>query len=605
MPGLLHSPSRTTVSHGLHAGGRFALLLVAGLFCWPGQPLAAPSAGDVETLIRRLAAPELDGRRAGTPGGERAVALLERELAALGLAPLEGFSGLRQEFEFHPRSTVTGETLRLAGAAQPLDPADWQALAASGAGRLTAPAVFCGYGLRDAAAGWLEYEPADVAGRVVLLLRQVPEGLAAGSSPQAQTLARRVAAVRECGARAVLVVDSPFDLQAARLRGEGPDPALGDLGLPVAGLSAAWADSLLQRAGSGLKTQLSRLSRAKRAQPALPLVGELELSIRVERETARSWNLGAALPGTGAAARRWVLVGAHHDHLGRGADGRGPLHPGADDNASGTALLLQLARDLRDSPVEPAGGRRSLALVWFGGEELGRLGSRRLAEESPAWLDSLDLMINLDMLGRLEEQTLLLLGGAEHPELQPGLGAAAAAAGLLVRATGESPGGDHESFRALGLPAVMLFTGAHEDYHKPTDTAERIHVAGLEPIRRTLAGWLPAVLDSGLRIAAGQPAAAVPEGGSPVRVAIGIVPGYESREGGMPVQDVKPGSAAERAGLRAGDVLLALGRFPVANIHDYTFALRHYEAGEELPVAYLRDGQRRQTTVRLEERIRP
>ncbi|MFA7332070.1 MAG: M28 family peptidase [Candidatus Delongbacteria bacterium] len=593
------------MSHGLHAGGRFALLLVAGLFCWPGQPLAAPSAGDVETLIRRLAAPELDGRRAGTPGGERAVALLERELAALGLAPLEGFSGLRQEFEFHPRSTVTGETLRLAGAAQPLDPADWQALAASGAGRLTAPAVFCGYGLRDAAAGWLEYEPADVAGRVVLLLRQVPEGLAAGSSPQAQTLARRVAAVRECGARAVLVVDSPFDLQAARLRGEGPDPALGDLGLPVAGLSAAWADSLLQRAGSGLKTQLSRLSRAKRAQPALPLVGELELSIRVERETARSWNLGAALPGTGAAARRWVLVGAHHDHLGRGADGRGPLHPGADDNASGTALLLQLARDLRDSPVEPAGGRRSLALVWFGGEELGRLGSRRLAEESPAWLDSLDLMINLDMLGRLEEQTLLLLGGAEHPELQPGLGAAAAAAGLLVRATGESPGGDHESFRALGLPAVMLFTGAHEDYHKPTDTAERIHVAGLEPIRRTLAGWLPAVLDSGLRIAAGQPAAAVPEGGSPVRVAIGIVPGYESREGGMPVQDVKPGSAAERAGLRAGDVLLALGRFPVANIHDYTFALRHYEAGEELPVAYLRDGQRRQTTVRLEERIRP
>jgi hypothetical protein len=331
----------------------------------------------------------------------------------------------------------------------------------------------------------------------------------------------------------------------------------------------------------------------------------LELSIQVERETARSWNLGAALPGSGAAARHWLLVGAHHDHLGRGADGKGEIHPGADDNASGTAMLLALAQALRDSLAGESGERRSLAFVWFGGEELGRLGSRRLAQSAPAWLDSLDLMLNLDMLGRLENQTLWLLGGAEHPELQPGLAAVSARTGVQLSSAGESPGGDHESFRALGLPALMLFTGAHADYHKLEDTVERLHLAGLEPVRRTLVEWLPVLLNPQLEILPGTVPAATPEGGGPVRVAIGITPGYESVAGGMPVQDVKPGSAAERAGLRKGDVLLMLGRFPVANIHDYTFALRHYATGDELPVAYLRDGLRAQTTVRLEERVRP
>jgi S1-C subfamily serine protease len=148
----------------------------------------------------------------------------------------------------------------------------------------------------------------------------------------------------------------------------------------------------------------------------------------------------------------------------------------------------------------------------------------------------------------------------------------------------------------------MLFTGAHEDYHKPGDTVDKINVAGLEQVRDALAGWLPALLDPALRVSRDAPAPPARGEGAPVKVALGIVPGYESTDGGMPVQDVRPDSPAATAGLRKGDVVVALGAFPVANIHDYTFALRHFATGDQVPVVLLREGRRLQLTATLAER---
>jgi aminopeptidase YwaD len=522
----------------------------------------------------------------------------------LGAAELPGFPGLRREFTFHPASTVAGRWLRRVGGPEFAFPADWQPLTASAAGAVRGVVVFCGYGLRTPDGRWTDYQPGEVDGRVALLARAVPDGLLPDATGPA--LGERIRALRQAGAVAVLVADSPFDAHSFRLRGEGPDAGLGDLGLPVAGVSAVLADSLLAPAGATLKGLLSRITRARSPQPTLRTSVEVELAVQAERPAAQGWNLGLAIPGRGAAAHRWVLAGAHFDHLGQGADGTLPVHPGADDNASGVALLLALAEDLEAGLASRDGERRSLALVWFDGEELGRLGSRSLAADGPAWMDSLDLMINLDMVGRLGARGLQVLGGADQPEVVEVLSAAAAREGFAVASCAESPGGDHESFLAEGVPSLMLFTGTHEDYHKPTDTPERIDGAGLERLRRMLGAALPTLLDPALRprpvAAGGRPA--TPEG-SPVRVAMGITPGYEGRDGGLPVLAVKEGSAAEAAGLRPGDVLLLLGRFPVANIHDYTFALRHYAAGDELPVAWLRGGLRMQGAVRLEERVRP
>ncbi|MDP2360113.1 MAG: M20/M25/M40 family metallo-hydrolase [bacterium] len=572
--------------------------------------LALPAAGlDMPVLIRELSSPAYQGRRAGEPGGALAAKRLEQELAALGLAPLAGFPDHSHYFSFREEARVQQARLgRLdaAGGVRDLPAATWQPMAASSSGFIHAPVLFCGFGIVAPELGWNDLQGATLAGKAVLIVRQVPDGLGDGSPAwrEACRLERRLAAARAGGAAAVLVADSPFTERAELLRLGRLDAALDTGGPLLASLSASAADSLLAPAGQALRTLVSKASRSRKAQPPLAVPGLVELEIRQQAAERHSRNLGAAIPGNGRAADRWILLGAHYDHLGMGADGR-TLHPGADDNASGTAMLLETARRLQASLAGKEGERRSLALVLFGGEELGRLGSRSLLRARPAWIDSLDLMVNLDMVGRLRDEALQVLGGGEHPELTPSLERAAAEAGLRALPCPEAPGGDHESFREADIPALMLFTGPHEDYHQPTDTADRLNLEGLEPVARTLAGWIPALLDPGLAVGRVAPTARKqPEGGAPIRVALGIVPGYESAGEGMTVQDVKAGSAAERAGLRPGDRIVALGRHPVANIHDYTFALRHFASGDEAQVALLREGRRLQLSIRLEERVR-
>lgn len=566
-------------------------------------------ARSMDDLVKELCSPACQGRRAGEPGASLAAQMLEQELVALDLAPLDGFPTHCSFFTFHPRTIITASSLGRVndnGTVSPLSGSGWQMLDATASGLVHAPLLFCGYGIVALESGWDDLRGHTLEGKAVLLVRQVPEGLGDASPAwrEACRLERRIEAARRKGAAAVLVADSPFTERPEAERALGPDAVFHDAGLLLAGLSSAVADTLLAGSGGGLKNLVTHITRTRKSQVPVALPGRWEIGARLSRPEKITRNLGVAIPGKGEAARRWIVLGAHFDHLGRGADGTGPVHPGADDNASGTALLMEVARLLKSGLDSGEGERRSLALVWFSGEEQGRLGSRTLVERHPAWLDSVDLMVNLDMVGRLRNQDLMVLGAQDHPELAGAL-ESMSRHGLTVRATGESPGGDHESFLAAGIPAIMCFTGPHEDYHRPTDTPERLNLAGMGTIRDALVDFVPALLNPQLSIA--RPFHPQGEGATnaaPVRVAMGIVPGYESTGQGMPVQDVKAGSAAEAAGILKGDLLLSLGNFPVANIHDYTFALRHFSAGEELPVTLLRNGLRVQTRVTLTERAR-
>ena len=285
-----------------------------------------------------------------------------------------------------------------------------------------------------------------------------------------------------------------------------------------------------------------------------------------------------------------VVVGAHYDHLGTNAEGT--THPGADDNASGVAVLLELAKQLAGSGAQ----ERTVIFVAFTGEEAGLLGSKRYAAATSPWPASKAIgMVNLDTVGRLLAGKILVLGSSSADEWIHIVNGAGYVTGAPVEAVMNDPGGsDQKSFIEIGVPAVQLFTGAHADYHEAGDTADKIDGGGLvkvAAVTRELIAYLaerPTALTS--KISGAANAAAAPAAGER-RVSLGSIPDYAFPGPGVRVTGTMPGSPAEKAGLQAGDVILKLGDKPIASMRDFSEALKALAPGEKVTVTYQRGGQ--------------
>ena len=305
-------------------------------------------------------------------------------------------------------------------------------------------------------------------------------------------------------------------------------------------------------------------------------------------------NVVGVLPGTRPDLEKSVLViGAHYDHLGEGDPGglpanRGRVHPGADDNASGVAVLLELARTLwKDAP--PA---RTVVFVAFAGEEAGRLGSAHFVA-SPAFAAAKTLaMVNLDTVGRLAGRPVLVLGGASAPEWVHIFRGAGYLAGVETALAGEElDASDDATFRAAGIPAVQLFGGPSPDYHRPSDTPEKIDGAGLEKVAALAAEVLGHLAGPDARLSPpGAKPAAQGGGGAERKVSLGVVPDFAFPGPGVRLEGVVPGSPAEAAGLRAGDVLVAVGRTEVSGLKGLSALLKALEPGK-VELKYRRDGR--------------
>jgi hypothetical protein len=310
-----------------------------------------------------------------------------------------------------------------------------------------------------------------------------------------------------------------------------------------------------------------------------------------------------------------VVVGAHHDHLGFGGetslapDRTGEVHPGADDNASGVAAMLAVARALRaGSPP-----RRTVLFAAFAAEEIGLLGSAELVKSPPAAcpVERMQLMVNLDMVGRLRERRLYVDGADTARGLRDLVKAAAAAPSplpldLAFGGDGYGPS-DHTSFHARRLPVLYLFTGAHADYHRPTDTVEKLNAEGLASVALLAARAARAAADLPARLEV-----VMSPGGPPSQARgsergygayLGTIPDFaERKEPGVLLTGVRPASPAEKAGIAGGDVVLRVGARTVANLHDLVDALRAGRPGDVVEVEYERGGARRTVKVTLEER---
>ncbi|MBP1634691.1 MAG: Bacterial leucyl aminopeptidase precursor [Acidobacteria bacterium] len=330
----------------------------------------------------------------------------------------------------------------------------------------------------------------------------------------------------------------------------------------------------------------------------------------------RAFNVIGYVPGARAEwTDQCVIVSAHYDHLGTGwpdvrKGDEGQVHPGADDNASGVSVMLELARAL-GAAEKP---QRAIVFIAFSGEEAGLLGSRHYVEHPGRFpLRGTIGVVNLDTVGRLGPRPLSILGTGTALEWQHIFRGASFVTGVETLSVPRSPeASDDASFARAGVPAVQLFSGAHPDYHRPGDTADKVDVPGLAKAAAVAREAVVYLAERPQPLTAATPApgapvsGATPPGGAPPaggrRSSVGTVPDFAFAGPGVRVSGIVPGSPAEKAGLKEGDVLAAIDGRPIADLRAYSEALRVLAPGQTVRVVVVRNGKEQTVEVTLGER---
>lgn len=562
------------------------LLIVAAAGASARTAVVPPQAASLAESVNALTTPEMDGRRSGTPGGDHAARRLADWLAAAGLRPGGDAGSFLQTFVLETSSRpgpassldLLGPTLRKLDFGR-----DWIAHGGSLAGEVSGEVVFVGYGIEMADPAYDDYAGVDVRGKIALALDDAPAQLA---SARIGRLDKLITAKRR-GAAALLIVGD--DLPA-------PDKTAVEVGLLSGAVTREAADVVLAPAGRTIADVTRALSAAR--VPA-PFATGTRAHIRVERVTdeTRGANVIGILPGVDPAlASEAVVVGAHYDHLGR-VDG--VVYPGADDNGSGTAVVLGLARAF----AAAGGAGRTLVFAFFGAEELGLIGSRHYVNRPAVPLDRTVGMVNFDMVGRLQGRPLHVGGGDSGSRLRALVSDAAQADGVTLDVDGSPYGpSDHSRFYAAGVPVLFFFTGGHADYHRPGDTADKIDAAGVarvasvgaRVIERLAAESRPAYAQV-TRPARRQGAGAAAGGGALLGVVAVPRPGTD----GLKLSSVMPGTAAERAGMREGDVIVRFAGATVDGLEELRALIRDRQPGDTVSVLYLRAGDAHTTSATL------
>ena len=579
----------------------------------------------LQTDVTFLASDACEGRGPGTAGIDKAADYVAAAFKAAGLK-----GGMPDGSYFQPFVIKGNPDLGSPNAltlTMPSGPTvirglgmDFWPLGLSASGAAEAPVVFVGYGASVPTAHYDDFHGVDVAGKVVLLIRKLPR-YGQDKHPfgddqtvqQAASWAAKVDNAEQRKAAAVLVCNDANE----------PDDALADLArtgggsaaIPAVQVTRAIANQMLR---DGIGQTLADVEKAidadlKPRSAALKGV-TAKLQVTVVRKPVNVKNIVAVLDGAGPLAKETVVLGAHYDHLGYGgrdslAPGQKAIHHGADDNASGTAALVELARRFA---AEPRGAnatplaRRRIVFLAFSAEEVGLLGSAHYTKEPRFPLEDTTAMVNLDMVGRLKDDAngkpRLEVGGAgtakEFNDLLDRINGKSAF-DLRKNAAGVGPS-DHTSFYMKGVPVFFFFTGLHREYHKPTDTADLINYPGLakvtdfvESLARTLATdpkrpeYVKGMTGS---FSGGSGGVGVPR--------MGFMPGdYSDDAGGVLVASVNKGGPAEKGGIRDGDLIVEVAGRPIKNMGAYMVVMGTQRRGQPVEITVVRKGERVKVTV--------
>ena len=597
---------------------RRSLVLVVGLFS--AFVLGYSGEGDAElavklqTHIKYLASDELEGRSSGSEGNRKAAEYIASFFKQNTILPIG--SSYFQEFTV-PTSIAFAEgnkftfeiTIQQVGVpinqAKPVK-VNWKAgneytpLSFSENGSASGKLIFAGYGISSPDSQYDDYAGVDVKGNVVIVLRGSPDGNDNhGKFGSYISLRTKILTAREKGAAGIIFVSEA---------GDGAD-SLMELSLGTSdknsGLIAVHtkrnAISKLFPRDRPLVTADAQIIKTKKPNsfeiPNITLTVHVQLT-RVESPTS---NVIGVVRGTNPSlANEYIVAGAHYDHLGWGDEGtlyankERKIHYGADDNASGTAGIMELAATIARNPLE-----RPVVFMLFSGEERGLLGSAFYVKNPLIPLENIICMVNMDMIGRLKDSKLNVQGVGTSSHWQSLIDSLGKVYSFTISTSADGFGpSDHSSFYSKERPVLFIFTGLHSDYHRPTDTWDKINYEGEASVLHFVESALRAISHTTAKPDFIKVKSTTQTTGG-FKVSIGIIPDYSDHPKGLKITGVREGGPAEKAGLQADDIITHFGTTTIKNIYDYTAVLGQTKAGEKLKIVVLR-GPREDKEVILE-----
>lgn len=618
--------------------GAASLLALAAVAGPDSQPAGdSPFTADAYIAhVKYLADDKLEGRLPGTPGIELAAEYIARQFESAGLTPAGDDGTWFQTFEVRRGKRLVPDEalLEVGGLDEPLKVGeDWTPLPFSLMEDAEGPLAFAGYGIEADLHEYNDYAGFDATGKILLILRYEPpaddpQADFGGRDPSRYALFNVKAATAAIhGAKALLIVNPRRGDEEDKLFEFTEEWAKRTFDLPMAQISRRAAEVILKRAG---QPDLARLQE-KLDQERKPLSADLKLDVKlrvgIRPNMIPTRNVVGLLKGAADVAES-IVVGAHYDHLGRtppffDPQSREPvIHNGADDNASGTAGVIELARVLG----QERGLRRDAYFVAFSAEEMGLLGSKQFVEHPPVPLVQIRAMINFDMIGRLSAGKFTIYGVGTAIEFDGLVRAAAERVGVEYRGPlgGVTGASDHAEFFSHDIPVLFPITGVHKEYHRPEDDWELIDADGAVrilamflPITRDLANLSagptfqkpteapaeeapikPGVEHEKEAEQAAARAGAAGAGPSDVQKAtrpktrLGIIPDHAATDQpGVVVDTVLPGGAAKAGGVQDGDRIIRIGERKIQDIYAYMDVLKTFKPGDEVELVLVRKEQ--------------
>jgi hypothetical protein len=595
------------------------ILLIALLLSTSATAQQTAVAPRTRAAVEFLASDRLEGRDTGSPGERLAGDYIAMQLSRAGAKPLTGRRDMFMPFEFTAGTRDGGSTLTIRGtsnATQVFRGAEQvQALSFSDDATVSAPVVFAGYGLvvpESQNFGYDSYAGLDVKDKLVLVLHYFPEDTDAKTKAalaRYSDLRYKALAARQRGAKGLLIVVGPRSPNAGQTLRMTSDTALSGSGIPAVTISGAVANALFAGAPKSLAAIQEELDSGNPHVAGFTLPSSVDLTTKVMRERQTGRNVIAYLPANpeprtpDPTSKRWIIIGAHYDHLGHGTRGTslankdeaGQIHHGADDNASGTAAVLAIADALAKQPMR----RRNVMFTLWSGEEIGLVGSNAFITTPPIPLADVAAYLNFDMVGRMQNNRLAVDGTGSSDVWPRILERANVAAGFDLNISPDPyQPTDSSNFNQAGIPTLFFTTGSHPDYHRPSDTADKINYEDLDRVVDFAVAVIQAVgnVDMPPAFTKVEP----PQTGATlagVRVTTGTIPDYTTEAKGLLLAGVVGGGPADKSGLMKGDVIVEIAGQSITNIYDYTFALELLKPDVPVKVVFTRNGERREVQL--------